>query len=620
MHSAFNFSWGNEYFSLSDKVRDKKRNLLKNLKLVIIDEISMVKSDQQFQLDKRLREVTQKTNQLFGNVSVFYVGDIMQLKPCKGRYIFDQPINPDYLIDYQLGSHWQSFEVIMLEKNHRQGDDKVYADMLNRFRIGEQTEDDMKKLQERVRPRNHPDLMGAMFVCCKNVEVDKQNIKRLNEITEGLVEVEAINVHPTIKEFKPTLGKKGEVKNTPFLQTLQMKRNSRVQLTYNIDTLDCLTNGARGEVIDFVMNDAGQVDKVMVKFDEEHQGKQRRDSQPMLTAKFPGCTAIERIMFQYSLSKKKQRVSSTAKVIQFPLSLCFAATTHRFQGQTIHKPNKLAADFRTVFEAAQAYVMLSRVQALCQLFIIGSLPKEKFYASMKAIAELERLRRISINNNPSAWDKNHDWSLKISLLNCHSLADKIHDLRSDEVILKSDVICLTETWLMSNVVSESLAIPGYELHLNSSGRGKGVAIYTKMSLGGAFLDIKREKSQMSRVITENVDVINIYRSQEEDNTGMVKELEHLIRKDTNTIICGDMNLCFLTKRGNQVTKMLEGMGFEQLVREASHLLGGHIDHVYSNLEQSEFNIDVKMHSPYYTSHDHDAFCITITSKGEDRRK
>ena len=54
--------------------------------------------------------------------------------------------------------------------------------------------------------------------------------------------------------------------------------------------------------------------------------------------------------------------------------------------------------------------------------------------------------------------------------------------------------------------------------------------------------------------------------------------------------------------------------------QASHLLGGHIDHVYSNLDQSKFNIDVMMHSPYYTSHDHDAFCITITSKGEDSRK
>ena len=47
LHSAFNFAFGNEHFSLSDKTRDTKRNLLKNLKLVIVDEISMVRSDQQ---------------------------------------------------------------------------------------------------------------------------------------------------------------------------------------------------------------------------------------------------------------------------------------------------------------------------------------------------------------------------------------------------------------------------------------------------------------------------------------------------------------------------------------------------------------------------------------------
>ena len=61
LHSSFGFSFGNEHFSLSDKVRDNKRSLLKNLKVVIIDEISMVKSDQQFQLDMRLREVMQRT-------------------------------------------------------------------------------------------------------------------------------------------------------------------------------------------------------------------------------------------------------------------------------------------------------------------------------------------------------------------------------------------------------------------------------------------------------------------------------------------------------------------------------------------------------------------------------
>ena len=71
MHSAFSFPFGNEHYSLSDKSRDKKRTEMQNLKFVIIDEVSMIRSDQLFQLDLRLREITQKKTKLFGGVSVF---------------------------------------------------------------------------------------------------------------------------------------------------------------------------------------------------------------------------------------------------------------------------------------------------------------------------------------------------------------------------------------------------------------------------------------------------------------------------------------------------------------------------------------------------------------------
>ena len=261
MHTAFGFSFGNEFYSLSDKVRDKKRNLLKNLRILLIDEVSMVKSDQQFQLDKRLREVTQKVSKLFGGIKIFLFGDIMQLKPCMGRYIFEEPINSDFKMEFHLGTHWPSYEVITLEENHRQGEDREYADMLNRFRIGQQNEHDMQKLQSRVRPLNHADLNGAVFISCKNKEVEKLNMKRLNEIKGEMVAFEAINIHPTIKNVKPKIGNKGNVMDTPFLQTLKLKKGARIQLTYNINTLDCLTNGTRGEVTDFLRNKTGHIEK-----------------------------------------------------------------------------------------------------------------------------------------------------------------------------------------------------------------------------------------------------------------------------------------------------------------------------------------------------------------------
>ena len=59
LHTLFSFNFGAGYMSLSDKMRDEKRNLYKNLKMLIIDEISLVDSDMFYKIDLRLREITQ---------------------------------------------------------------------------------------------------------------------------------------------------------------------------------------------------------------------------------------------------------------------------------------------------------------------------------------------------------------------------------------------------------------------------------------------------------------------------------------------------------------------------------------------------------------------------------
>ena len=52
------------------------------------------------------------------------------------------------------------------------------------------------------------------------------------------------------------------------MQSLELKKGTRVQLTYNIDTKDGLTNGARGILVEFVRDRAGKVEKLMIRFDE----------------------------------------------------------------------------------------------------------------------------------------------------------------------------------------------------------------------------------------------------------------------------------------------------------------------------------------------------------------
>ena len=184
-------------------------------------------------------------------------------------------------------------------------------------------------------------------------------------------------------------------------------------------------------------------------------------------------------MYQYSLGKKKTSVSNSARVIQFPLKLCFATTSHKFQGQTVVKPNKLAVDLRSVFRPAMAYVMLSRVQELGQLSIIGSLPVAKLYPDPNALEELERLNKISMNKNPSKWESKVSNGLNILSLNCQSLRPKIKHIRDDPVLKMSDIICLSETWLTPADSCDDLHIDGYKLYTNNIGHGKGLATYFK---------------------------------------------------------------------------------------------------------------------------------------------
>jgi hypothetical protein len=60
-----------------------------------------------------------------------------------GRYICDDPIGQEFQIVHAIEPRWRMFESLILETNHRQGNDKAYAELLNRVRVGEQTQEDI---------------------------------------------------------------------------------------------------------------------------------------------------------------------------------------------------------------------------------------------------------------------------------------------------------------------------------------------------------------------------------------------------------------------------------------------------------------------------------------------
>ena len=90
---------------------------------MIVDEMSLVSSDNLYNLHKRLQEIFASEDP-FGGRSVLLVGDILQLPPIRAPQIFMAPKTFDSLVMFKSEklNLWENFESVLLETNFRQGD------------------------------------------------------------------------------------------------------------------------------------------------------------------------------------------------------------------------------------------------------------------------------------------------------------------------------------------------------------------------------------------------------------------------------------------------------------------------------------------------------------------
>ena len=320
LHSLFGFKFGTTFLSMSEKQRDAKRLLFRNLRCVIVDEISMVSADLFYNLDLRLREITM-VDTVFGGVSVFVFGDLYQLQPPKARYVFQPPINKEHALAHSLRDLWKLFTVVNLEENHRQGEDKVYADLLNRVRTAEHTKEDVALLQTRVFPRDDPSLdSDALHIYGTNAKVNARNDAKLSEIDGQLYIIKAKNSSKTVTTFKTNNA--GCIMNTPFMAVLRLKVGCEVVMVHNVDTLDGLTNGCRGVLVD-VEKRGEAIRRLVVKLHNPEHGRLARQRNPC--KKFPQANYVDAIHWTYLLG------GATATVFQFPLKGASAITSHKIQ-------------------------------------------------------------------------------------------------------------------------------------------------------------------------------------------------------------------------------------------------------------------------------------------------
>ena len=136
LHSTFALpvmEFGGEIPNLSSDVLNTLRSKLLCLKLIIIDEISMVGNQILSQVNGRLKAIL-NTSLDFGGVSIICVGDFHQLRPVKDSYVFQIPNSGTESYDLLVGPYlWEKFSFVELTEIMRQKDDQKFAVALNNF-------------------------------------------------------------------------------------------------------------------------------------------------------------------------------------------------------------------------------------------------------------------------------------------------------------------------------------------------------------------------------------------------------------------------------------------------------------------------------------------------------
>ena len=215
------------------------------------------------------------------------------------------------------------FKVLNLEINHRQGKDKEYADILNRVREGKHTEEDTEKLKEKILPYGHSDLDEvALFIVCMKKLCAKINNQYIDSFPGNEMIIQAKHFLTTERKFKPFIcQKEGTIGNTSFMHLLRLKIGCKIILIHNIDTPYGLTNGQLGLLLDVIKAADGSIIKCIIKFTNARIGQANRSRNQQYAVKYPEGTVIEKVAFNYPISKKSSSASKKATLIQFPIKL-----------------------------------------------------------------------------------------------------------------------------------------------------------------------------------------------------------------------------------------------------------------------------------------------------------
>lgn len=320
----------------------ERLELINNLELLIIDEISMVRCDLLDLIDRLLRVFRKKMKLPYGGVQIVLIGDTFQLPPIADRNQWS------ILSNYYKSPFFFSSNIVKeskpiyieLKKIYRQNEQE-FINLLNKVRTNDVSESDLVAINQKYNPSFVPsDKQNYITLATHNSIVDSTNITKLQTLESEL------------KIFEATVTGNFPDRTMPTLRSLQLKVDAQVMFVKN-DKSKRYYNGKIGKILSI----DGQ--NIVVELSEDDTIVVERQIWQNL-----------RYLWNESTKTIEEEVLGT--FTQYPLKLAWAITVHKSQGLTFEN---VIADLGGAFTSGQVYVALSRCTSFSGLVLKSRIPR-----------------------------------------------------------------------------------------------------------------------------------------------------------------------------------------------------------------------------------------------------
>lgn len=313
-----------------------KRNIIRSIDLLVIDEISMVRSDLLDAVDSVLRQYRKRHDLPFGGVQLLMIGDLQQLAPV---------VTPQE--EHLLGQHYDTpfffssnalkqvgYLTIELKKVYRQQDEQ-FISLLNQIRENKASEATLQALNQRYIPNFVPPKEGNYI----RLTTHNAPAQYINEQQLAALPAQSFSFTAEIEGDFPETSYPADFK-------LTLKPGAQVMFIKN-DPQHRFYNGMIGEVIGVRTDEDGSKITVRSKDSGEEFDLEK----------------MEWTNAKYTLNEKTKEIEETVegKFMQYPLRLAWAITIHKSQGLTFEHA---IIDASHSFTHGQTYVALSRCKTL----------------------------------------------------------------------------------------------------------------------------------------------------------------------------------------------------------------------------------------------------------------